>query len=116
MLKLGSLMSRANTTRLLRQKQQKMCHAIGGSWCIMNPASSWPRYSRAVLYGKNDMAAGKPHLVSMAARQLAKPLYLIQVRTDSGFILPYPLRASAAEHQLFNVLLLLHQSLDLFAL
>ena len=54
----------------------------------MNPASSWPRYSRAVLYGKNDMAAGKPHLVAMAVKQLGRPLYLIQVRKGSGIMLP----------------------------
>lgn len=54
----------------------------------MNPASSWPRYSRAVLYGKNEMAAGKPHLCGMAAKQLAKPLYLIQVNKGSGLLLP----------------------------
>lgn len=38
----------------------------------MTLASTWPPYSRAVLYGMNDMAAGKPHLVGMAAQQLAK--------------------------------------------
>ena len=92
------------------------CCATGGSRSIMNPVSSWPRYSRAVLYGKTDMAAGKPHLVAMAAKQIAKPPYLIQVGRGRGFTLYQTAKEVKAEHGdlLCRTFTLMHHQLFVF--
>ncbi|DBA99058.1 TPA: hypothetical protein ACH3X1_014197 [Trebouxia sp. C0004] len=50
----------------------------GGSWSTFNAQSSWPRRERASLYGSNDVAAGRPHLLTMVAAYLCQPIYIVQ--------------------------------------
>lgn len=52
----------------------------GAEWNILNPASTWPRQARSVLYGRNDMSPGKPNMFSLAAEVLMHPMFLVQVR------------------------------------
>ena len=40
---------------------------------------SWPRQARAVLYGHNDMATGRPSFFYMAFTMLTYPIWLVQV-------------------------------------
>lgn len=53
----------------------------GASWSIFNTHSSWPRPVRAQLYGRNDMATGRPSFLYMAFTMLTYPIWLIQVCT-----------------------------------
>ena len=52
----------------------------GAEWNGLNPANTWPRRARSLLYGCNDMSAGKPNMFVMAAELLMHPMYLVQVR------------------------------------
>ena len=52
---------------------------LGAGWKVFNTAGTWPRRARAQLYGMNDMATGKPNLLSMAAGLLIYPVYVVQV-------------------------------------
>ncbi len=58
------------------------CHS-GADWSIFNTAGTWPRRARACLYGSNDMATGRPSLMSMACGLLMYPVYVAQVQQDS---------------------------------
>lgn len=55
------------------------CHS-GADWSIFNTAGTWPRTARARLYGSNDMATGRPSLLSMACGLLMYPVYVAQVQ------------------------------------
>jgi len=55
------------------------CHS-GADWSIFNTAGTWPRRARACLYGSNDMATGRPSLMSMACGLLMYPVYVAQVQ------------------------------------
>ncbi|DBA96365.1 TPA: hypothetical protein ACH3X3_002538 [Trebouxia sp. C0006] len=50
----------------------------GADWSIFNTAGTWPRRARARLYGSNDMATGRPSLLSMACGLLMYPVYVAQ--------------------------------------
>ena len=52
---------------------------VGQDWSSFNLARQWPRRQRAELYGSNDVTAGRPNLLLMAAQQLAQPLFIVQV-------------------------------------
>ena len=54
----------------------------GADWSVLNPGSTWPRRARSLLYGRNDMSAGKPNMFSLAAEQLMHPMFLVQVSKD----------------------------------
>ena len=51
----------------------------GGDWSTFNALSIWPRRDRASLYGSNDVAAGRPNLLRMAAAYLCQPIFIVQV-------------------------------------
>ncbi|DBA65621.1 TPA: hypothetical protein ACH3X2_002681 [Trebouxia sp. C0005] len=50
----------------------------GGDWSTFNALSIWPRRDRASLYGSNDVAAGRPNLLRMAAAYLCQPIFIVQ--------------------------------------
>lgn len=52
----------------------------GSDWSAFNALSSWSRKDRACLYGSNDVAAGCPNLLKMAAGHLAQAIYIVQVQ------------------------------------
>jgi len=52
----------------------------GADWSIFNAPGTWPRRARARLYGSNDMATGRPSLMSMAFGLLVYPVYVAQVQ------------------------------------
>ena len=54
----------------------------GGEWSAVNAVASWPRRERCCLYGSNDVAAGKPHLLKTTWDQLFQPMFVVQVRSD----------------------------------
>lgn len=51
----------------------------GAEWSTLNPLHTWPRRARAMLYGDNDMSAGRPKIASMVYEGLTHPVYLVQV-------------------------------------
>ena len=51
----------------------------GHDWSSFNLTRQWRRHERADLYGSNDVAAGRPDLLLMAAQQLLQPLFIVQV-------------------------------------
>ena len=51
----------------------------GADWTILNPPSTWQRWEVAQLYGRNDMATGRPNLFKMAEDVFLYPVHVIQV-------------------------------------